>query len=126
MPQFRIFLVCIALGFFGGLLYEVFFLLSYPFRKHRAVQIISDILFCIVFAGAYVGVSVWLELPPIRFYFCLGLAFGFFLWLESLHKTLAFFAAKGYNALVRILQKRGKSIKCRKRVSLKKRKNASR
>lgn len=124
MPQFQVFLICASLGFCGGALYDVFYLLAFPFKKYRPVQIIRDILFCIAFAGGYVFLSLCLRLPPIRFYLILGLVLGFILWLESLHKTLAFIENKVYNTFEANLRKRGKTRKCR--LSLKKRKSASR
>lgn len=124
MPQFQCFLICAALGFCGGALRDSFTALFYPLKKFPLAMGLKDALFCVVFAGVYLCVSLILRLPPIRFYLILGLIFGFILWLESLHKTLAFLANRVYNSIVSNIRKRGKAKRCR--VSLKKRKSASR
>lgn len=126
MSHLHAFLLCTLLGFFGGALYDLLSGLVYPF-KSRVLTALSEGLFCLLFAGCYLWVSLEFALPAFRFYHFLGCTAGFCLYLKSLHKTVAFFAEKVYNAVVEIIQKRGKR-KCRKEAKVfpKKKPSASR
>ncbi len=104
--QLRIFLLCILIGIVGGVLYDVFFLLRAPLRM-RWVRILCDFLFCIAFGAVYLLFAVSFRMPPLRFYYILGLTLGLFLYLKSFHKIVAFFSEKLYNGLTE--RHRGKS-----------------
>lgn len=125
MEQFHAFLLCAACGIIGGALYDVFFCLAYPF-KVKAVHIAADILFCIAFSVFYILFSTALALPPMRFYLLAGICGGFFLYLKSFHKTVAFFALKVYNVGVKIKNKfnkrKRKQKKCREKATCLRRK----
>ena len=126
MTQFHVFLICISCGFFGGVVYDLFYCLSYPWKKIRPVKIAADILFCLIFSGVFLLLSLKLHLPPFRFYLCLGLMGGLLLYWKSVHKLVAFSAEKVYNRIVQIFRKRRKEKQCRKKgIFLKKRKGAS-
>ena len=104
MEQLHIFLLCAACGIAGGALYDVFFLLSRAFR-HRAVHIAADALFCVAFSGVYLLFSLSFALPSMRLYQFLACALGFFLYLKSFHKIVAFCADSVYNKIRPLLQK---------------------
>ena len=126
MTQFHAFLICVSFGFFGGVLYDFFYCVAYPWKKFRPVKIVADILFCLTFSGVFLLLSLRLHLPPFRFYLCLGLMGGLLLYWKSVHKLVAFSAEKVYNQMVHTFRKRRKEIQCRKkRFFPKKRKGAS-
>ncbi|MBR7186749.1 MAG: spore cortex biosynthesis protein YabQ [Clostridia bacterium] len=110
--QIFIFLVCILSGVVGGGLYDLF--TAVPIRL-RWLRILRDIFFCLVYAAAFLTLSVHLEFPNLRFYMFLGFLCGFFLYWKSLHKIVAFFKKKVYNRMRRI-RKDGRI--CRKRNGL--------
>ena len=123
MTQFHVFLICVSCGFGGGVLYDLFYLLSYPWKNIRPVRIGVDILFCFCFSGLFLLLSVKMHLPPFRFYLGLGLFGGFLLYWKSVHKSVAFLAEKVYNQVIRTFRKKRKERKCKS--GLKKRKGAS-
>lgn len=123
MPQFHAFLLCAACGIAGGLLYDVFFCLVYPFKK-RPIRIAADVLFCLLFAGIYLLFSTLAHLPPFRSYLFVGLCLGFFLHRKSLHKTVAFLVKKVYNNHIRVKSVKKERKTCRKRKEFRKKKRA--
>lgn len=106
IDQIFVFLVSVCCGAAGGLLYDGICALRAPFA-HRAVTIVTDILFCVAFAAFYLAVCTALALPGLRFYSFVACALGFCLYLKSLHKIVAFFAKKIYNGLRQ--KRRGRS-----------------
>ena len=98
--QFHIFLVCVFVGVFGGLLFDVFFVVRNAYRK-RWLRTVCDFLFALFFAALYLAAAVVLAFPPLRFFDLLGCIFGLFLYLKSFHKIVAFFSEKLYNKLNR-------------------------
>lgn len=108
VDQVFVFLVSVCCGAAGGLLYDGICALRAPFA-HRAVTIVTDILFCVALAAFYLAVCTALALPGLRFYSFVACALGFCLYLKSLHKIVAFFAKKIYNDL---RQKRRGRIAC--------------
>ena len=113
--QFYVFLVGICCGVAGGLMYDLICLIRTPVAK-RPVVIVTDILFCILFAAFYLFVSVSLAFPDLRFYTFLACALGFFLYLETLHKIVAFFGKKIYNGLKRVRRGRYRCPEKERRV----------
>ncbi|MDE6411097.1 MAG: spore cortex biosynthesis protein YabQ [Clostridia bacterium] len=96
--QFYIFLVCAAFGIFSGVIYDVFYCATLPFKKSW-VKIAGDFAFSLIFILLYVFVSLMFSFPAFRLYMFLGCAFGFYLYLKSFHKIVAFSAAKVYNKI---------------------------
>ena len=96
--QFFIFLVGTLCGIVSGVLYDFIYCVRYPFRA-LWVRIATDILFFLLFAGLFLFVSVVFSLPAVRFYMFGGCLAGFFLYLKSFHKIVAFFAEKIYNGM---------------------------
>ncbi len=94
--QIYVFLVCVLSGIVGGVLYDVLYLVRYPFRS-RAVCIVTDVFFGLLFAGLFLFVSVTFYLPGLRFYMLIGCGVGLLLYLKSFHEIVAFFAQKVYN-----------------------------
>lgn len=96
--QFFTFLVCVACGVAGGVIYDFFYLLRVIFPA-RWVRISGDVLFCLLFGALYVFVTVMMGLTGLRLYTLLGCVGGLFLYLKSFHKIVAFFLKKVYNGL---------------------------
>lgn len=125
MEQLHAFLLCVAFGIAGGILYDVLYLLTFPFRS-RTVQICTDAIFGVLFAGSYLVFSVLIALPPLRGYLFLGLCVGLFLHRKSLHKMVAFCVEKLYNGYVRMTNRKREQKKCsEKKESRKKKQDAS-
>lgn len=114
--QFFTFLVCFLCGVGGGLIYDFFFLVRSVLRM-RWVRIVSDVAFCIVFAGLYLFVSVMMGLGALRFYTALGCLSGLILYLKSLHKIVAFFAEKVYNGVKKLPKVHKRWTRTRKRTA---------
>ncbi len=89
---------CALTGVFAGLLYELNRIFRY-FVKNRAATMIADVLFFAVFGIIMVGASALFRLPDFRLYMYISAVVGFFLYGETLHRILAFFAKKLYNKL---------------------------
>ena len=94
--QIFVFFACTACGIVSGVLYDVIFCALYPIRA-RWVHIVTDMFFFVLFAGLYLFVSVMFSLPSFRLYMLCACFIGFFLYLKSFHKIVAFFMEKIYN-----------------------------
>ena len=94
--QFYIFLVCVTCGIASGVFYDVMYCAVLPFKK-QWVKITGEILFSVLFTVFYLFVSLLFGFPAFRIYMFLGCAAGFYLYLKSFHKIVAFFANKVYN-----------------------------
>ncbi len=90
------FLVCVACGLAGGVVYDVFWMVG-KLLPARWVRVLCDLLFCFLFGGLFLFVSVMMDLGTVRFYSLLGCLLGLFLYLKSFHKIVAFFCEKVYN-----------------------------
>ena len=111
MAQLRVFLLCVLLGYGGGLLYSALYCLLYPPRG-RAARVLADLLFCLLSVPCYLFFSLRLDLPALRLYMFLGLSCGFALYLKSWQKTVAFLAGKVYNYGVQRIQRRKERREC--------------
>ncbi len=96
MSQLHIFLICTAVGVAAGPVYDLFDCLRRPFGW-KWLRFITDFLFCLAFAGLYLCCAVFLSFPALRGYHIAGCLLGFFLYLKSFHKIVAFFSERVYN-----------------------------
>ena len=96
--QFYIFLVCTLFGAASGVIYDVIYCAVLPFKKSW-VKIVGDLLFSAIFIVLYLFLSLLFSFPAFRLYMFLGCAVGFYLYLKSFHKIVAFFARKVYNKI---------------------------
>lgn len=107
--QFVYFLLSVAVGLVGGLLYEVVFIIRFLFScdkgKRKWISIGLDIGFCLCFSLWCIYTSFCLHFPDIRGYICLGWGLGFIIYFKILHRILAFFEKVCYNVLVRMVNK---------------------
>jgi hypothetical protein len=107
--QFTFFLLSIAIGVVGGLLYELFAFVRFLFRcnrgKRKMIGICIDVTFCISFAILAIFASFFLHFPDFRGYMCIGWLVGGTIYLTILHKILAICEKVCYNKLVKIVTK---------------------
>ena len=107
--QFAYFLLSVAIGFVGGLLYELFALVRLLFRvkngKRKALGVGIDIMFCICFAILCIYASFFLHFPDFRGYICIGWLVGGIIYLKILHRIVAFLEKVCYNVLVKMVTK---------------------
>ncbi|MDE6059193.1 MAG: spore cortex biosynthesis protein YabQ [Clostridia bacterium] len=120
--QIYIFLVCVLCGIAGGVFYDFFYCIRYPF-KNSWVRIATDVVFCIAFGGMYLFVSAMMGLPNLRLYTFVGCILGIFLYIKSFHKIVAFFLEKVYNR-VKLYQRDRKSCPPKKKRLCRKRKES--
>lgn len=89
---------CLLAGIAAGLFCEPFAAVSALTRERaRAVSVLSDILYGVAAAAAFVCIATAFSLPDLRFYMLFFCGLGFLLWNRSFHRILAFFAIKLYN-----------------------------
>jgi len=113
--QFYVFLVCVACGCASGVIYDVLFCALYCFQN-KWVKIARDFCFFLLFSAVFIYVSAVFGLPDFRLFMFLGCILGLFLYLKSIHKTVAFFAGKIYNGIKRL--RKDKKLCFRKRKPL--------
>lgn len=113
--QFFIFLTCLFCGVISGTVYDVLYVArcivcgmdktEYT-AKDKIFIIISDLLYCLVFAAGFIFVSVMFDFTSLRLYMLLGCILGALIYLKSFHTIVAFFTKKVYNTVSVKIQKR--------------------
>ena len=93
-----IILACMSAGAAAGILYEGNCLLRF-FCPQKGAAIAADLAFFCLFACTYAAASALFRLPAFRLYMGAAALAGFFLYLESLHRILAFLAKRLYNTV---------------------------
>jgi hypothetical protein len=103
--QFQRFLTCVAVGFLGGILYELISLLDIPCKAKVRVwlRLTADVAFFALFAVVCVWSATKLRFPSFRGYYYFGYAIGLILYLKTFHKAVAFFKKICYNGIKRLL-----------------------
>lgn len=129
--QFPVFVLCLAIGFLGGVLYELFSFVRLSFGcrhgKNRLLGGVVDLLFWISFSISCVFFAYAFEFPSIRAYMWIGYGIGGILYLKTLHKIIAFFENMCYNKIILLIKKakkREKTLKQRRGKRYDARKNA--
>ena len=111
VDTFYVFLVSVACGTAGGLLYDAVTLLRSPFGG-KWVRYGADLFFCGLFAALYLWVIVALGFPALRLYAFCACLIGFWLYAKSFHKIVELNEKKIYNRRKPI--QKGKKL-CQKR-----------
>ena len=96
--QFYNFCVSALFGVAFGVLYE----LTHLFLRKSSrpyLLFLCDLVFCLLCGGVYFAVMLLFGLPAPKAYMLLGMAFGLFLSMKSLHKAVAFLRRKVYNKI---------------------------
>lgn len=108
--QFYTFLLCVAVGFCGGFLYEIFAFIAKLLGRGKGGKIavfVCDTVFFIAFATFSVFAAVILRFPSFRVYMWLGYLLGGIIYLKSLRRIVAFLENVCYN----VVQQKAKSKK---------------
>lgn len=107
--QFTVFCLCIAIGFVGGVIYEIFaffrWILGCERGKNKIFGGIFDFLFFVCFAVFCIIFSYLLHFSGFRAYIWLGFGFGGALYSKTLRRILAFLENMCYNVIRRIIKK---------------------
>jgi hypothetical protein len=103
--QLPIFLLCVALGFGGGFVYEAVSVIALPRLKRwsAVLRFIADVLFFVAFALLCVFTAGWFCLPSFRGYYYAGFALGLLIYLKTFHKAVAFFKKICYNSVRKLV-----------------------
>lgn len=106
--QIFIFLTCACCGILSGIVYDVLYIArcavcgihkqAYTV-KDRIFTAACDILYCLVFAAAFVFISVMFDFSGLRVYMLIGCVVGALLYLKSFHIFVAFSVKKVYNKI---------------------------
>ena len=115
--QFTVFLLCVLVGFSGGLLYEIFAFFRLLFGcdrgKSKALGIALDLVFGLIFAIWSVFWAYIFRFPEFRAFMCLGWGLGGIIYAKTLRRIVAFLEKVCYNVVVKLLKK----AKARKKLS---------
>jgi hypothetical protein len=107
--QFTVFCFCLAIGFLGGVIYEVFAFFRWIFGcergKNKIFGGIFDFLFFIFFAFFCVISSFLLHFSGFRIYMWLGFGLGGALYSKTLRRIVAFLEKICYNFIYKIVIK---------------------
>ena len=107
--QFYYFCICVAVGFFSGIAYEVFSLIRAVFGgprgKCRVLGIGLDIAFFVVLLLITTTTAFVFRFPAFRVYMWAGYAVGLILYSKSLHRMVAFFQNICYNRIAKRIEK---------------------
>lgn len=107
--QFLVFCVCVAVGFVGGLPYELVAIVRLLFacekNKNKPLGIMLDILFFISFAATCVAAAYFFKFPPFRAYMWLGYACGGIIYSKILRRIVAIPEKICYNAIIKAVKR---------------------
>ena len=107
--QFIIFSLCIAVGFVGGLIYEIFAFIRWIFGcergKNKVFGGILDFLFFVSFAIFCIIASFALHFSGFRVYMWLGFGLGGTIYSKTLRRIVAFLENMCYNLSYKIIIK---------------------
>ena len=107
--QFTVFCLCLAVGFAGGLIYEIFAFIRWIFGcergKNKVFGGILDFLFFICFAIFCITASFLLHFSGFRVYMWLGYGLGCMLYSKTLRRLVAFLENMCYNLSYKIIMK---------------------
>lgn len=106
--QFFIFMICLLCGVLSGVVYDVLYIaravvcgveINKYTIKDKVFLVAADLLYCIIFAAAFIFLSVMFDFYALRLYMLIGCAIGALLYLKSFHIFVAFFVKKVYNSI---------------------------
>ena len=113
--QIFIFITCCVCGILSGIVYDVLYIARcYVCGIHKQAYTVKDkiftavcdVVYCLIFAAAFVFVSVMFEFEGLRLYMFIGCVLGALLYLKSFHIIVAFSVKKVYNRVT--IKKTGK------------------
>ena len=113
---FLTFAICLAVGFLGGLPYELVTLFRDIFcrqGRNKWIGILLDVLFFLSFTAWCIYTSYVFRYPLLRFYVWIAYALGGFIYSKILRRILAFLKNVCYNKARKVV----KTKKDRKKLS---------
>ncbi len=117
--QFTYFLLSIATGFVGGLLYELFAFIRFLFGcdrgKRKAVGFIADLSFGAAFAMLGIYSCFLFHFPSFRVYMGIGWLLGGIIYSKTLRIMVAFCEKVCYNVFAKVVKKAKSKKKLLKR-----------
>lgn len=115
--QLSVFCICLAVGFVGGLLYEIFVLFRAAFGcgrgKNKIIGIILDAAFFVCLAAVCIYAVYRFRFPNLRFYMWIGYGLGWIIYLKTLRRIVAFLQKVCYNKAIKVAKK----VKTKKKLS---------
>lgn len=112
--QLIYFLLSVAVGFVGGLPYEIFvffrLLLGCERKKARIIEGVFDVLFGISFGIFCIYACYFLRFPDFRVYMMAGWGIGLLIYAKTLRRIVAFLEKVCYNTITKMV-KRAKTDK---------------
>ena len=106
---FFTFAICLAVGFLGGIPYEIITLFRDFFcRKGRNkwLGVLLDVFFFVCFTAWCIYTAVLFDYPLLRFYVWIAYALGGFIYSKILRRILAFLKKICYNVARKVLNTR--------------------
>lgn len=102
--QLKIFLICFAVGFSSGIIYEIFYVILSIVGgvSKKAVKIITpvfDVLYFIILSALFIFSSVAFSFYKIRAYMLVSCLLGALLYYKTLHLRIAIFVNMVYNKI---------------------------
>lgn len=103
-----IFITCACCGIVSGVVYDILYIARCAVCginkqvytvKDKIFTAACDILYCLVFAAAFVFLSVMFDFNGLRLYMLFGGLLGIVLYLKSFHIFVAFCVKKVYNKI---------------------------
>lgn len=113
--QFYVFISCLAFGGVTGIIYSLFGLIKFSV-KIKAIKVIEDILFFVIFTAGYIIYSYIMGFPSIRAYMLFGAVLGLYLYGKSFNFILAKSGKMTYNIINNKLRKKKDRIDERGKV----------
>lgn len=117
--QFVYFLLSIATGFIGGLLYELFafirLICGVDRGKRKAIGIVSDILFWVFFTILAIYSCFLFHFPSFRVYMGIGWLLGGIIYSKTFRIMVAFLEKVCYTKLTKLVKKAKSKKKLLKR-----------
>ena len=114
LEQLKIFILCVATGFFGGFFHELLSGFVQPLKNKKfegQAWLIYEIAFFSSFGIAFVAIQSIFGFPDPRGYLYAGIFIGFLLYFKNLRIILAFFKKVCYNITTKVFCKRKNSQK---------------
>jgi hypothetical protein len=107
--QLHVFLICVAIGFCLGIVYEPFGFVRTIFacrqNKNKPLAAFLDVAFCLFSAITCIAGAYLFHFPSFRLYTWLGYGVGGIIYLKTLHKIIAFLENLCYNKITERIRK---------------------
>ena len=107
--QLFVFLICVAVGFGYGIVYEPFYLIGRILggkrEKRKILRAVLDVTYFIGFAFVHIYAAYWFHFPSFRVYMWIGYAVGWIIYLKTLRRIVAFLQNVCYNRITKLVKR---------------------